>query len=334
MQLSLFYDYQGILEASSFHRKYDALFLAFDKVNDKPDFPERGRKGYPRSAYLKALIFKECEKIKTVADLLRRLNSHPAISMMCRFDPGKLPDPTRFHEFLKSVNNSDIHEMLHKAAKLLIDKGLVSTDVVIGDSKPIKANTKHNNPKNPNRSLDKKKKIKRNPAATLGYDSYIKQSAEGRKRQFAYFWGYRTHVLVSKEREVLVETTKPNNVTDKNVTKSLMHKLKRVYGQRKGRKFIFNTAYDYNEVYKFIIDEMKSKTFIPINPQYKKPIGNFTAAGVPICEGGLTMKYAGLCENDKRLRFKYRCLITAGSKKERRELPESYPVEHEKFNSG
>jgi hypothetical protein len=334
MQLSLFYDYQGILEASSFHRKYDALFLAFDKVNDKPDFPERGRKGYPRSAYLKALIFKESEKIKTVSELLRRLDSHPAISMMCGFDPGKLPDPTRFHDFLKSVNNSDIQEMVHEAAKLLIDKGLVTTEVVIGDSKPIKANTKHNNPKNPNRSLDKKKKIKRNPAATLGYYSYIKQSAEGRKRQFAYFWGYRTHVLVSKEGVVLVEITKPNNVADKDVAKSLMDKLKRVYGQRKGRKFIFDAAYDYNEVYEFIVDEMKSKPFIPINPRYKKPREKFTADGVPICEGGLTMKYAGRCEDDKRSRFKYRCPITAGSGKELRGLPESCPVEHEKFNSG
>lgn len=30
MQLSLFYDYQGILDSSSFHRKYDALFQSFD----------------------------------------------------------------------------------------------------------------------------------------------------------------------------------------------------------------------------------------------------------------------------------------------------------------
>ncbi len=334
MQLSLFYDYRGILEASSFHRKYDALFLAFDKVNDKPDFPERGRKGYPRSAYLKALIFKESEKIKTVAELLRRLDSHPAISMMCGFDPGKLPDPTRFHDFLKSVKNSDIQEMVHKAAKLLIDKEFVTTDVVIGDSKPIKANTKHNNPKNPNRSLDKKKKIKRNPAATLGYYSYIKQSADGRKRQFAFFWGYRTHVLVSKEGVVLVEITKPNNVADKDVAKSLMKKLKKVYGQRKGREFIFDAAYDYNEIYNFIVDEMKSKPFIPINPRYKKPHEGFTADGVPVCEAGLEMKYAGFCVDDKRSRFKYRCPITAGRRKERENLPTACPIKHFRYETG
>ena len=334
MQLSLFYDYRGILESSSFHRKYDALFLAFDKVSDKPEFPERGRKGYPRSAYLKALIFKESEKIKTVAELLRRLDSHPVISLMCGFDPGKLPDPTRFHNFLKSVKNSEIQNMLHKAAKLLIDKGFVGTDVVIGDSKPIKANTRHNNPKNPNRSLDKKKKIKRNPAATLGYYSYIKQSADGKKRQFAYFWGYRTHVLVSKEGVVLVEITKPNNVADKDVVKSLMKKLKRVYGQRKGRKFIFDAAYDHNEIYNFIVDEMKSNPFIPLNKRYKKAHDRFTAEGVPVCGAGLEMKYAGLCEDDKRSRFKFRCPIAAGSRKELENLPGTCPIAHPRHETG
>jgi len=334
MQLSLFHDYKGILEASSFHRKYDALFLAFDKVNDKPDFPAFGRKGYPRSAYLKALIFKESEKIKTITDLIRRLDSHPVISLMCGFEPGKLPDPTRFYKFLESVKNSDIQDMLHKAAGILMEAGIVDTDVVIGDSKPIKANTKHNNPKNPNRSLDKKKKIKRNPAATLGYYSYIKQSAEGRKRQFAYFWGYRTHVLVSKEGVVLVETTKPNNQADKDVAKALMKKLKRVYGRRKGRKFIFDAAYDYNEIYNFIVDEMKSKPFIPINPRYKKPHDDFTPGGIPVCDAGLAMKYAGLCEDEKRSRFKFRCPIKAGSRKELENLPKTCPIDHPRHDTG
>jgi len=65
----------------------------------------------------------------------------------------------------------------------------LSTDVLIGDSKPIRANTEDNNPKNPNRCLDKKRKVKRNPTAMLGYCSYIKQSSDDKKRQFACFWG-------------------------------------------------------------------------------------------------------------------------------------------------
>ena len=39
----------------------------------------------------------------------------------------------------------------------------------------FRANTKHNNPKNPNRKLDKTTKIKRNPMATLSYYSVSQQ---------------------------------------------------------------------------------------------------------------------------------------------------------------
>ncbi len=74
MQLSLFYDYQGILDSSSFHRKYDALFQAFDLFFTGPEYSEFGRKGYPDSSCLKALIFKQSEKIKYVSDLLRSLD--------------------------------------------------------------------------------------------------------------------------------------------------------------------------------------------------------------------------------------------------------------------
>ena len=331
MQLSLFYDYRGILDSSSFHRKYDALFLAFDKVYNQPDYPSFGRKGYRRSAYLKALIFKESEKIKYTSDLIRSLDSHPVIEMMCGFTPGKLPDASRFSDFLSSAKNSEIEKMLYSAAQLLIDNGDITTDILIGDSKPIKANTKHNNPKNPNRSRDKKQKIKRNPSASFGYYSYLKQPTADKKKQFSFFWGYRTHVLVSNEGIVLVEITKPNNVHDKIVVKALMRKVKRIYGQKKGRKIILDAAYDYNDIYNFITDEMKSEAFIALNPRYKKPVESFNKQGYPICEAKLTMKYCGITSDDKRTRMKYRCPIKGGSKKELAKLPQECSVKHHLF---
>ena len=334
MQLSLFYDYQGILDSSSFHRKYDALFHAFDLVFTGPEYSELGRKGYPDSAYLKALIFKQSEKIKYVSDLLRNLDSHPVISMMCGFTPGNLPDGSSFSRFLSQMKNSDIEELVHRSSKLLIEKGHIKTDVLIGDSKPVKANTKHNNPKNPNRSQDKTRKIKRNPAASFGYYSYIKQPSAEKGKQFSFFWGYRTHVLVSMEGVVLVEITKPNNISDKEVAKLLLRKLKRVYGQRKGRKIILDAAYDFNEIYNFITCEMKAEPFIPINPRYKKPVESFDSQNRPICEAKLSMKYAGMSSDEKRTRMKYRCPIKAASGKERASFPSECPVGHSSFNTG
>lgn len=334
MQLSLFYDYQGILDSSSFHRKYDALFRAFDLVFSGPEYPVLGRKGYPNSAYLKALIFKQSEKIKFISDLLRSLDSHPAITMMCGFTPGALPDASQFSRFLSQTKNSEIEELMHRASRLLIEKGHVKTDVVIGDSKPVKANTRHNNPKNPNRSRDKAMKIRRSPSATLGYYSYIKQPSAEKGKQFSFYWGYRTHVLVSLEGVVLVEATKPNNVSDKAVAKLLLRKLKRVYGQRKGRKIILDAAYDFNDIYNLITAEMKAEPVIAINPRYKKPVENFDAEGRPVCDAKLSMKFCGMASDDKRTRVKYRCPIKAASREERAKFPAECPVGHSSFNTG
>jgi len=334
MQFQLFFDYQSILDSSLFVQKYDALFRAFDMVYTGPNHSRFGRKGYPKSAYFKALIYKQSEQIKFITDLIRDLESRPAISMLCGFAPGKLPDVSQFSRFLSSTNNSKIEDIMHAAAKLMIEAGHVSTDILIGDSKPVRANTRDNNPKNPNRSLDKTRKIKRNPTASLGYYSYIKQSSDGRKKRFAYFWGYRTHVLASREGVVLVESTKPNNVSDKDVAKSLMRKLKRTYGQKKGRKILLDAAYDSNDVYNFITHEMKSEPFIAENPRYKNPVANFDDQGRPICEAGLSMKYCGSANEAHRIRVKYRCPVKGGNKKELATLPAECPVQHPRFTEG
>jgi hypothetical protein len=334
MQFQLFFDYQSILDSSSFIQKYDALFRAFDMAYTGPNHSPVGRKGYPRSAYFKALIYKQCERIKYVSDLIRDLESRPVISMLCGFEPGNLPDASQFSRFLSSTKVSDIESVVHEAAKLLIEAGHVSTDVLIGDSKPVKANTKHNNPKNPKRSLDKTKRIKRNPAASLGYYSYIKQSSPDKKKQFAYFWGYRTHVLVSHEGVVLVEVTKPNNISDKTVIKSLIRKLKRIYGQKKGRKIILDAAYDSNDIYNFITEEMKSKPFIAENPRYKSPVADFDEQGRPFCKAGLPMKYCGSAKETHRARLKYRCPIKSANIKEQAKLPTDCPVRHPRFTQG
>lgn len=334
IQFQPFFDYQSILESSSFIQKYDALFRAFNMVYTGTETPVFGRKGYPESAYLKAMIYKQCEQIKYFSQLIRDLESRPAIALLCGFSPGQIPDASQFSRFLSSVKNSEIEELMHNAAKQMIDRGYMDTDVLIGDSKPIQAYSKENNPKNPNRKLDKNSRIKRNPAASLGYYSYIKQPSDSGKKQFAYFWGYRTHVLINPQGIVLVEVTKPNNISDGEVGKSLMRKLKRVYGQKKGRKIILDAAYDSNDIYNFITEEMKSEPFIAENPRYKKPVDNFDQQGRPVCEADLSMKYCGQVNEEHRCRVKFRCPIKAATKKEQAKVPFECPVQHPRFTEG
>ncbi len=157
----------------------------------------------------------------------------------------------------------------------MINNNVISLTHFIADSKPVMAATRENNLKNPNRNTrNKKKKPKRNPAATLGYYSY--QTTRGKKDNYTFFWGYRTHAIVSKEGIPLVTATFPNDQTDAKVAKKLVKKLKRVYRFKKGSFFIADAAYDQRELYNFIVDEIKCKAFITINPPHRfREIQNF-----------------------------------------------------------
>ena len=79
--------------------------------------------------------------------------------------------------------------------------------------------------KNPNRNTrNKTKKPKRNPRATLSY--YSCQVINGKKENMIFFWGYRTHAIITKEGICLVEKTLPNNIVDAEVAFSLIKELK------------------------------------------------------------------------------------------------------------
>lgn len=272
--------------------------------------------------------------IKCISDLVRDLESRPILAEMCGFNAGRIPDASRFSRFLTDTNNSKLEALFHASGQLLVENGVATVDVIMADSKPIKANTKHNNPKNPNRKLDKTTKIKRNPMATLSYYSYLKQPFGDKKKEFSWFWGYRTHVLLSSEGIPLIEVTLPNNRTDGKVAKMLLKKFVRVYGQKKGRTFLGDAGYDDRELYNFIVETMKAEPFIPLNPRGRKPDKTMGPHGLPLCAAGLEMKFAGISTEELRTRKKFRCPITAGTKQEKNALPPQCPINHDRFCSG
>jgi len=331
IQLSLFHDLQLIIQTSVFHRKYYFLFQSLDLSGfaDRPH--DAGRKGYSRHAMFRAMIVKHLERIKTIPELLRFLDAHPVLVELCGFTVGCLPDGTQLYRFLKTVNTSEIERVQYQLNQELIDNGTVSLDHFILDSKPVMAATRQNNFKNPKRNTrDKTAKPKRNPSATLGYYSY--QEVSGRK-DFIFFWGYRTHVIVSKEGVPLVSVTRPNCETDAKVAQRLTRKLKRVYKVRKGAFFIADAAYDEREFYNFIVNEMKGRPFIPLNPRNTRNDKTFGPHGAPICEAGFEMKSAGSFKEGLRRRRKFRCPIKINAHFAGKH-PEGCPLAHPRFSQG
>ncbi|MBF0253304.1 MAG: transposase [Candidatus Omnitrophica bacterium] len=330
-QLSLFYDIQFLIQNSKFYRKYFLIFKSLDLSSIQDKNYSTGRTGYSRRAMIRSFIVKHLEGIKSVPALIDFLDAHPALTEMCGFNMGSLPDTSQFYRFLSDTNNSTLQNLHHSTIKELLDKNIVSTDVFIVDSKPIMASTRENNFKNPKRNTrNKNRKAKLNPSATLGYYSY--QSVSGKKDNFIFFWGYRTHVIVSKEGVPLVELTLPNNVKDSIAARKLIKKLKRIYGASKGSILLADAAYDERAFYNFIVNELKWQAFIPINPRNKQPDKAFGSNNLPLCDAGLEMKFNGIWTENLRTRNKFRCPISA-SKKFAEHYPAGCPINHQSFNA-
>ncbi len=331
-QLSVFYDLCLLLQTSNFYRKYYYLFKALD-LSDIPDKNyDTGRTGYSRHAIIRALIVKHLEQIKSIPKLIDFLDSHPALTEMCGFTMGSLPDDSQFYRFLSDIPNSLLEKIHHSINQKLIDKKIVSLKHFIMDSKPIMAATRDNNFKNPHRNTrNKHKKPKRNPKATLGYYSY--QKIDGKKDNYTFFWGYRTHVIISKEGIPLVELTLPNNIPDAKAAKKLIKKLKRVYHFEKGAIFIADAAYDEREVYNFIVNEMKSHAFIPINPRNQQEDKVFGPNGCPLCDAGVEMKSNGSWTEDDRHRLKFRCSLKVNHNIAS-QYPDGCPIKKPHFSEG
>jgi len=328
-QLSLFYDLQLLLQNSNFYRKYYLLFKSLDLSGIQDKNYNTGRTGYSRRAIIRAFVVKHLEQIKSIPALIDFLDSHPALTEMCGFTMGVLPAPSQFYRFLSNSNNSILQNIHHSLIKELLDKNIISNDIFIVDSKPVMAATRDNNFKNPKRnSRNKYRKSRRNPSATLGYYSY--QSICGKKDNFIFFWGYRTHVIVSKEGIPLVELTLPNNIKDSMAARKLIKKLRRIYGSRKGSILLADAAYDERAFYNFIVEELKWRAFIPINPRNKQPDKIFGSNGLPLCNAGLEMRSCGIFQENLRTRKKFWCPIKA-SKKFSKNYPLGCPVSNPSF---
>ncbi len=331
-QYNIFYDYQALIRNSTLHKKYHLLFESLDLSSLHDTNDGIGCTGYSRHAIMRSFIIKTLEEIPSVPRLIEFLEAHPILTEMCGFTIGKLPNETLFYRFLSSIKTSVIENIHHSLNKELIEKEIISLSHFLIDSKPILAATRNNNIKNPKRNVrNKHKQPKRNPQATLGYLSYLEIPSQ--KNQYTFFWGYRTHVICSKEGIPLVSCTLPNNTTDVKIAYKLIKKLKRAYRFKQGAIFIADAAYDERDFYTFIVNEMKSLAFIPINPRNQQTPKTLGPHGCPLCEAGIEMKSAGTWTEGNRDRLKFRCAIKADTSIAKK-FPNGCPLNKPCFTKG
>jgi len=332
-QLPLFLPYNQV-HALPIVQKYQKIFDELDLFHIHEFNRGTGANGTSQHALIRAFLIRSLESLKTVPALIRFLDANPALIYLCGFQKQTIPHDSQFYRFLKKTNHSVIEDLLLRANQTLIDKDVLSLTITAIDSKPVKALTRHNNPKNPHRELkNKNKKIKRNPKATLGYYSYLPiTDPQTRKKQFAFFWGYRSHAVIdAKSGLAIVEGTYPNNMTDEKIAHKLYKKLKRLYKPHKGMIVIADKAYDVRDFYTFLVHQIKAEPIIPINPRNTQPDLKYSQNGHRICPAGLEMIPNGIFKEGNRLRLKERCPLKA-AKQIATQYPNGCPCHHPKFN--
>ncbi|MCJ7542528.1 MAG: transposase [Desulfobacterales bacterium] len=331
-QLPLFLSYNQVRDLPIV-TKYQKIFDELDLSNISEFNFGIGANGISQHALVRAFIIRSLESLNTVSALIRFLQSNPALTFLCGFHNQKIPHDSQFYRFLKKTSHSAIEDLLYRTNKTLIEENTMSLNITAVDSKPIKALTRHNNPKNPNReSKDKNKKIKRNPKATLGYYSYVPETdPHTRKKHFTFFWGYRSHAVVDASSGlVIVEGTFPNNISDETVARKLYKKLKRLYKSKKGMIIIADKAYDVRDFYTFIVNHIKAQPIICLNPRNTQRNLKYSDKGHRICQAGLEMIPNGIFKDGNRLRLKERCPLKA-SKKIAADYPNGCPCHNPKF---
>lgn len=332
-QLPLFLPYEHVRNLPIV-QKYETLFAQLDLAHI-PEFNFGvGADGTSQHALMRAFLIRSLESLKTVSALISFLQANPALICLCGFRNQHIPDNSQFYRFLKKTKHSLLEDLLYKTNQTLIEAKVLTLNITAVDSKPIKALTKHNNPKNPHRDLkNKNKKIKRNPKATLGYYSYVPTTdPETKKKTFSFFWGYRSHAIVDAASGLaIVEATFPNNMTDEKIARKLYKKLKRLYRPQKGMIAIGDKAYDVRDFYTFLVKDIKAEPIIPINPRNTQPDLNLSPNGLRICPAGLEMIPQGIFKDGNRLRLKQRCPLKA-SKRIAAQYPNGCPCNNPKFN--
>jgi hypothetical protein len=290
-------------------RKYRALFEHLD-LSDIPTHNDGvGCSGYSNHSLIKALVFKALERIPSIPELLWRLANQPYLSKYILGFKSGIPDDSKFYRFLNTFPYSRIDALIasvNSQTLKRLEKKIKTTSI---DSKPIKANTKENNPKNfqHNRS-DKTQKPKRNMQATLGHFSTT-YDINGIK-QMLFFWGYRIHIIWGGDENIqlpLVSKLYPNNVPDEKVAPTLFNKLKRTYHIKKADqiRLLGDKKYDCWNVYDTFHRLFNGKVIIPTNKRNSKN----TSLAVPTCQAGHPMKYHSMWyePTGHRQRFKFVC---------------------------
>ena len=262
-----------------------------------------GPNGYDNHSMIKAFIVYALEGYRSVGQLIRELKCKPYFSRYVLGFGSTIPHNSKFYRFIKSFDPEIIRKMLAQVNKEKY-AGCLPKLIAI-DSKPIKANTKENNPKAFRKNLsDKTTKPKRNHEATLGY--FSKSNDENtNKETIVFYWGYRIHIIADPEDDTaLIFKLAENNKKDFALAPYMYCALAKYYPElyQSGLAQLGDKAYYVRDVFDSFHLLFNGKSYIPVNKRNTKD----GPLEIPTCLNGLKMKFNSCWHEEKQDRFRVR----------------------------
>lgn len=242
----------------------------------------RGPKGYPKERLLYALIAKEIEQIPKVSSLVRRLESDPSFKYACGFGiMDKTPSESVFSRFQDALAEEPIlWEMFQNIVLSGKQEGLIEgTDIAIDSTK-----------------LDSYEAAK--PRKDLIDDGNhpnwgMKRDTNG--NNIAWF-GWKLHILCDAKSELpLFVKVTPANIHDGSVASGMIQDFLDLYkGVFTPSSYLMDSGYDYDDLYRDIVDTHQAMPIIAYNPRGRKtPPEGFNEQLHPICSAGYRLTYWG-----------------------------------------
>ena len=243
--------------------KYEMLFENLPQIPE--DKPLLGRPSFSRQALLKSLIYRNLRGINKLVELEFELTNNPSIAKPLGLDPlKKPPSDERFSGFLRSNPNGYFQVVRKSLVQELIHERVILGTGIALDSCPIEAPVKENNLKASVKDRYNKNRIPSGDKdARLGVSVHF---LEPFKKKVHYFWGYRNHIINDLVSELpLVEITLQANKSEKSVALSMLKELSKTFSLPL-EVAVADASYDWEEILKYIIKEMKAEAMIPRNP--------------------------------------------------------------------
>lgn len=301
--------WSDLLNGDEVVRRYRDLFAVFDWSH----VPERatnrpwpGRTPHPRSAYVKALMVKICEKKMYLTELRRFLVEHPLLVVELGFHP--VPDPQAAFRFdvertvpcegwlgdqLRTMDDAMLGRLLRGTVQTMQHAEVDLGETVAFDVKHVYAWVEENNPKAfIAHRYDPQRQPKGDPDCRLGVKRRSNQEGPDGETigPTEYVWGYgtgiATAIVAGYGDVVLAEHTQTFNENDVTYFHPLYEEVCTALGKRP-TNLTADAAFDSWRIYDKCV-ATGGIAAIPLNLRGHSPFPR-TSEGIPVCTQNLPM---------------------------------------------